>query len=67
MPIIKLRITRVLDVIDVMILPHKGTNLYSYINLTKGHICPCKFDSVESAIADLDTYSQIVSYERLGD
>lgn len=39
--------------VDVLILKHKGTNEYSFVNLTKGHICPCWFQSLDEAIADL--------------
>ena len=42
--------------VNVLILKHKNTETYSYINLTKGHICPCKFNSVEEAIKDLENY-----------
>ena len=41
-------------VMDVALLKHKGTNTYSYVNLTKGHICSCVFDTVEEAIADME-------------
>lgn len=63
MPIVKLRIYRTSDIVEVMIIPHKGTDQYSYINLTKGHICPCKFNSIEEAISDLSNYKEIISYE----
>lgn len=33
----------------VMIMPHKNSSKYSYVNLTKGHICPCQFNSIEEA------------------
>lgn len=39
---------------EVLLLPHKGTDKYSFVNLTKGHICPCVFDSIEDAIRDMD-------------
>ena len=29
----------------VAILRNKSDNTYSYVNLTKGHICPCPFVS----------------------
>lgn len=38
----------------ILLLRHKGTDKYSFVNLTKQHICPCVFDSVEAAIADLE-------------
>lgn len=28
--------------------------MYSFVNLSKGHICPYLFPSIEAAIADLD-------------
>ena len=40
--------------VEVLLLPHKGTNKYSFVNLTKGHICPCVFNSVEGAIQDME-------------
>ena len=42
------------ETLDVLLLPHKGTNMYSFVNLSKSHICPCLFPSIEAAIADLD-------------
>lgn len=38
----------------VSIMRNKSDNTYSFVNLTKGHICPCRFDSVEDAIKDMD-------------
>lgn len=58
----RLRIVRLDDTVEVLILPHKNLGKYSYINITKGHICPCMFNTVEEAIADLDNYSNIVSW-----
>lgn len=40
--------------LDVLLLKHKGTDTYSYVNLTKGHICSCVFNSIEEAIKDID-------------
>lgn len=39
--------------VDVLLLKHKETDEYSFVNLTKGHICPCRFRSMEEAILDL--------------
>ena len=39
--------------VDVLLLKHKGTDEYSFVNLIKGHICPCRFQSLNEAIADL--------------
>ena len=35
-------------------LKNKNDNTYSYVNLTKGHICPCRFLSIEEAVKDMD-------------
>lgn len=47
----------------VAILPHKDTGLYSYVNLTEGHICQCSFASAEEALKDLDNYPNIKKWE----
>lgn len=38
----------------VSIFKNKEDGTYSFINLTKGHICKCRFNSVEAALADMD-------------
>lgn len=38
----------------VTILKNKSDNTYSYVNLTKEHICPCRFVSEEEALHDMD-------------
>lgn len=43
---------------EVLLLPHKGTDQYSFVNLTKGHICPCRFNSIDEALKDLETRKQ---------
>ena len=42
------------DLCEVYILPHKETGKYSFVNITKGHICPCAFDTYEEALQDLE-------------
>ena len=42
------------DLCEVYILPHKETGKYSFVNITKGHICPCVFDAYEEALQDLE-------------
>ena len=49
----------------VAIMPHKETGLFSFVNLTKGHICPCQFESVEAALADLQNYNNIELWEEI--
>lgn len=31
------------DSVKVLLLKHKAEGGYSFVNLTKGHICPCGF------------------------
>lgn len=51
---------------EVLLLPHKGTDQYSFVNLTKGHICPCVFPSIADAMSDLEerkSTGKLDSYE----
>lgn len=62
----KIKVTRNDGVFDILLLKHKTYNGYSFVNLTKGHICPCVFKSEEEALADLEKYKQsgkIINYE----
>lgn len=54
----------------VTIMKNKSDNTYSFVNLTKEHICPCRFKSVEAALADIDERikeGSIVRYKLLGE
>lgn len=58
------------DTVEVLILPNKDGSGYQYINLTKGHICPCKFSSVDNALKDMDKKlndGTVKSYQKIGD
>lgn len=61
----ELKIYRTKDTVLVRIMKHKDKELYSYVNLTKNHICPCVFNSISEAIDDLNNYSDVISYEIL--
>ena len=39
------KITRITDIVYVTILKNKIDNTYSFVNLSKEHICTCKFKS----------------------
>lgn len=57
------------SVAEVILVRHKGADQYSFVNLTKGHICPCKFDTVDEAIRDLNErkkMGRIWNYWRVG-
>ncbi|MDC4245707.1 hypothetical protein [Clostridium perfringens] len=46
------------DTVIIDIFKNKIDNTYSFINITKRHICPCKFNSVEEALQDLEKYKK---------
>lgn len=46
------------DTIKVSILYDKNTDSYAFVNLTKGHICSCRFASEVEALADLERHRQ---------
>lgn len=48
------KVYRADGIFEVAIMKHKENNKYSLVNLTKGHICTCKFDTIDDAIRDLD-------------
>lgn len=50
----KIIIVRPKGIVTVLLLKHKNTEEYSFVNLTKGHICPCRFKSIDEAIKDLE-------------
>lgn len=50
----------------VLLMQHKISREWSYVNLTKEHICPCKFKTYEDAIEDLNKrieQGKVISYE----
>ena len=64
----RIKVTRVDGIFDILLLKHKTYNGYSFVNLTKGHICPCVFKTEEEALNDLEKYKQsgkIINYETM--
>lgn len=56
------------DNVIVTIMKNKSDETYSFINLTKEHICPCKFNSIDDALKDMDRLKdcgKIISYLEL--
>lgn len=47
-------VNRPKDEVVVTVMKNKVDNTYSFINLTKEHICPCKFESIDDALKDID-------------
>lgn len=48
----------------VSIMRNKSDDTYSFVNLTKNHICSCRFDSIEDAVKDMD--EKILNGEIIG-
>lgn len=66
--ILKYLVTRPNDTVEVLIVKNKNDNTYSFVNITKGHICPCRFKSIRDAIADMDKLIQegeVIRYEKV--
>lgn len=67
--VIKFIVHKETEDLDVLLLRHKGTDKYSFVNLTKGHICKCVFDSVDEAIKDIEDRKAkglLIDYEIVG-
>lgn len=63
-------VTREKDSVIVSIMLNKLDYTYSFVNLTKGHICPCRFTSIEDAIKDMEEKKcngEIVDYINIED
>ena len=58
------------DNVLVSIMRNKLDGTYSFVNLTKGHICTCKFNSIEEVINDIQTKKEndeVVDYFKVGE
>lgn len=61
-------VKRQCDKVIVTIMKNKCDETYSFINLTKEHICPCKFKSIDDALKDMDRLKdcgKIINYFEL--
>lgn len=66
---IRYLVKRPKDTVEVLILPNKDGSGFQYVNLTKGHICPCKFNSEFDAQFDMNRKMDegtVISYQRIG-
>ena len=51
---IKIYVNRPKGDVEVAIMFDRNTEKYCFVNLTKGHVCKCRFNSYEEAIQDLE-------------
>lgn len=66
----RLVIERDKDKVVMLLLPNKDGRGYQYINLTKGHICPCVFPTMSAAFEGLKKFQnlkKIKSWEEIPD
>lgn len=45
------------NIYKILLFPTKDGTKWQYINLTRGYICPCQFDSREEALKDFVQYA----------
>ena len=66
MEVLKFLVTRPDDTVLVYLMKNKSDNTYSFVNITKWHICQCRFPSINDAIVDMDRLKEegkIIRYE----
>ena len=52
-------VVRDFDNAEVLLLPQKDGSGWTYVNITKGHICPCKFKTIEEALIDCTSRNNV--------
>lgn len=60
-------VVRDFDNEEVLLLPQKDGSGWTYVNITKGHICPCKFATIEEALIDCTSRSNVKQMIKLED
>ena len=60
------KITRITDIVYVTILKNKIDNTYSFVNLSKEHICPCKFNDALKDLRQQFEEGKIVIVDEIG-
>ena len=64
--VLKFLVTRPDDTVLVYLMKNESDNTYSFVNITRWHICPCRFKSIRDAVADMDRLKEegkIIRYE----
>lgn len=62
-------VIRPTDSVIVTIMQNKGDKTYSFVNLTKNHICTCRFATIKDALKDLECRKQdgsVIDYYEIG-
>lgn len=61
----KFMVAREKDTVEVAIMIHKDGTGYGFVNLTKGHVCPCRFKTVDAAIKDMENDPKVLSFNEI--
>lgn len=51
-------VQRANDSVIVTVMRNKNDNTFSFVNLSKEHVCPCRFSTEEEAWEDLERERQ---------
>ena len=46
----------------VMLCQERATNKWCYVNLSTEHVCACRFDTIDDAIADMEKREDVVGF-----
>ena len=63
---LKFLVTRPDDTVLVYLMKNEFDSTYSFVNITRWHICQCRFQSIRDAVADMDRLKEegkIIRYE----
>ena len=52
---------------EVIICSDRATGKYCFVNLTSGHVCACRFDSIEDALNDMRHRPEVTYFEPIND
>nr|DAL19120.1 MAG TPA_asm: hypothetical protein [Caudoviricetes sp.] len=46
----------------VMICKDRATKKWCFVNLSTEHVCPCRFDTIDDAFADMKSRADVASF-----
>ena len=49
----------------VMLCQDRATNKWCYVNLSTEHVCACRFDNFDDAIADMEKREDVESFSEI--
>ena len=49
----------------VMLCQDRATEKWCYVNLSTEHVCACRFDTIDAAIADMEKREDVESFSEI--